>query len=675
MNKKLISFMLAGFFILSSSTNIFANSVIRESQKEMMLAKGVTYKNVYSFTESGIQNVNLVYIDLNNPSIKLDLLFNKDGFNKTQKVSDMVKNDSDDENNGDILAAINADFFSMSTPAFSLGPMVRDGKVLSNPHYQVNKYSTFLVDKNKNVFFNYLKPDVSISDLTKNTQLPISAINKPSTYYGNIVMYTNEYFKNSPGANDTYYDLCEVVVVDNIVTDIRYGQPSVEIPDDGYVLLAAGANGATLRDSFTLGDDLKLNSAFSIDYEDNIDLAVGGGSLILKDGELYPPTQKVAGKSQRSAIGVTYDNQLILFTTDGRLPNVAGMQEEDVARYMKSLGCKDAMLFDGGGSTELIVNNDIVNNLVGGAQRRIVDSLAIKSIGEKDEFSSIEAFIDSDFGYVDEKFKLTINTFDSDLDPLNIPIENMNFSVSGINGTFNNNIFTPTSAGEGIIHVEYEGEYASMPITVVGKSNTDPNLVDELGEEGINIAFLSDMNQVNSLLDNLIHIKYRNDIEKNADNLFLLSNSNVEFEEKLNKPYYNFNQSYSSQVVENNLIINLNSSNGGFFKSQGQWDFFRNSLDTTLDNVFIVLNSKESLKVKDEAYEFKKTLHEASKTKNVYVIYRGDAFNQTLEDNVRFISIPDYKDVYKDNFLNDYRYLMININGKDVKYTYKKLFN
>lgn len=102
---------------------------------------------------------------------------------------------------------------------------------------------------------------------------------------------------------------------------------------------------------------------------------------------------------------------------------------------------------------------------------------------------------------------------------------------------------------------------------------------------------------------------------------------------------------------------------------------FRNSLDTTLDNVFIVLNSKESLKVKDEAYEFKKTLHEASKTKNVYVIYRGDAFNQTLEDNVRFISIPDYKDVYKDNFLNDYRYLMININGKDVKYTYKKLFN
>ncbi|MEJ8552643.1 phosphodiester glycosidase family protein [Tepidibacter sp. Z1-5] len=674
MNKKLISFMLASFFMLSSSTNIFANSVVTESQKEMMLAKGVTYKNVYSFTESGIQNVNLVCIDLDNPDIKLDLLFNKDGFSKTQKVSDMVKNDSSNGNNEDILAAINADFFSMSNPAFSLGPMVKNGKVLSNPHYQPNKYSTFLFDKNRNTFFTYIKPDVSISDVTKNTQLPIAAINKPSKNYANIVMYTNEYFKNSPGANDTYYDLTEVLVIDNIITDIRYGQPPVAIPDNGYVLLAAGNNGITLRNSLSVGDELKLNSAFSLDYANNIDLAVGGGSLILKDGQLYPPTQKVPGKSQRSALGITYDNKLILFAADGRLPNVIGMQEEDVANYMKSLGCKDAMLFDGGGSTDLIVNDTIVNNLVNGAERRIVDSLAIKSTAQKDEFSSIQAFTDNDFGYVNDKFKLTINTFDADLDPLNIPIENMHFSVSGINGTFNKNIFTPTSAGDGIIHVEYGGTDASIPITVIGKSNTDPNLVDELGEEGINIAFLSDMNEVSTLLDNLIHIKYRQDIEKNADNLFLLSNSNTVFEQKLNKSHYNFNQSYASQTVDNNLIINLNSSNGGFFKSAGQWDFFRNSLNTTADNIFIVLNSKESLKIKEEALEFKKSLHKASKDKNVYVIYRGDAFNQILEDNVRFISIPDYNNVYKNSFSNDFRYLLINVNGTDVKYTYKKLF-
>lgn len=675
MNKKLISFMLAGFFLLSSSTNIFASSVIRESQREMMLSKGVTYKNVYSFTENGIQNINLVYVDLNNPDIKLDLLFNKDGFSNTQKVSDMVKNDSLSEDNGDILAAINADFFSMSKPAFPLGPMVKNGKVLSNPHYQINKYSSFLVDNDKNVFFSYLKPDVSITDITKNTNLPIAAINKPSKDYANIVMYTSEYFKNSPGANDTYYDLCEVVVVDDVVTDIRYGQPSAQIPPNGYILLSAGNNGLILRDSVSIGDELKLNSTFSLDYSDNIDLAVGGGSLILKDGELFSPTQRVSGNSQRSAVGLTYNNELVLFTTDGRLSNVIGMKEEDVANYMKNLGCKDAMLFDGGGSTELIVNDTIVNTLVKGAERKIVDSLAVKSIAQKDEFDSIEAFINKDFGYINEKFKLTVNTFDSDFDPLNIPIESMNFSVSGIDGTFNKNIFTPSSAGEGIIHVEYENEDVSIPITVVEKSNTDPHLVNELGQEGINIAFLSDMNKTSILLDNLIHIAYRKDIQKNSDNLFLLSNSNVGFEEKLDKPHYNFNGSYSSQVIDENLIINLNSSNGGFFKSKGQWDFFRNSLDTTLDNIFIVLNSKESLKVKDEASEFKRTLHEASKDKNIYVIYRGNDFTQTLEDEVRFISIPDYKDVYKNDLLNDYKYLLVNINGEDITYTYRNIFN
>ncbi|SHK47150.1 phosphodiester glycosidase family protein [Tepidibacter formicigenes] len=669
MNKKLISFILTGFLVFSSSINIFGNSIINQKESEINLSKGVKYKNIYTFTEDGIQNVNLVVIDLNDPNVKLDILFNKDGFTKRQKVSDMVKNEDN------VLAAINGDFFSMSNPSFSLGPIVKDGKVLSNPHYEVNKYASFLKDIDNNIFLTYLKPDVSISNTTTNNTINIAAINKPSQYFANIVVYTNEYIKNSPGANDTYYDLCEVVVEDNVVKEVRYGQPSIPIPENGYIIVAGGNNGLVLRDNFNVGDEIKINSTFNLDYN-NIDLALGGGSLILKDGEIYPPTQKVKGKSQRSAVGITPDNKLILFTVDGRLSNVIGMDENDVAHYMKSLGCKDAMLFDGGGSTELIVKNDIVNTLVGGKERPIVNSLAIKNIGEKGDFSNIEAYLDKNFGYVGDEFKINIGTFDSDYNPINIPIDDINFDISGIEGSFDKNVFIPTSGGKGTITVSYEGEKVSIPIDIVEKQNTDSNLVENLPEDGFNIAFLGDMSiKNNRLLDKLIHVKYKKELEKNSDTVVFIGNLNSNFESNLNKTKSSFKKSYSSNIVDNNLIISLDSSNGGFYKIKGQWDFLKNSLDTSLDNIFIVLNSKDSLKLKDEIETFKKTLYEKGFEKNIYVIYKGNEFSQIVEGNVRYISIPDYKNVYKDDFLNDYKYLLINIKDDEIKYTYKNILD
>jgi exopolysaccharide biosynthesis protein len=669
LNKKLISFILTGFLVFSSSINIFGNSIINQKESEINLSKGVKYKNIYTFTEDGIQNVNLVVIDLNDPNVKLDILFNKDGFTKRQKVSDMVKNEDN------VLAAINGDFFSMSNPSFSLGPIVKDGKVLSNPHYEVNKYASFLKDIDNNIFLTYLKPDVSISNTTTNNTINIAAINKPSQYFANIVVYTNEYIKNSPGANDTYYDLCEVVVEDNVVKEVRYGQPSIPIPENGYIIVAGGNNGLVLRDNFNVGDEIKINSTFNLDYN-NIDLALGGGSLILKDGEIYPPTQKVKGKSQRSAVGITPDNKLILFTVDGRLSNVIGMDENDVAHYMKSLGCKDAMLFDGGGSTELIVKNDIVNTLVGGKERPIVNSLAIKNIGEKGDFSNIEAYLDKNFGYVGDEFKINIGTFDSDYNPINIPIDDINFDISGIEGSFDKNVFIPTSGGKGTITVSYEGEKVSIPIDIVEKQNTDSNLVENLPEDGFNIAFLGDMSiKNNRLLDKLIHVKYKKELEKNSDTVVFIGNLNSNFESNLNKTKSSFKKSYSSNIVDNNLIISLDSSNGGFYKIKGQWDFLKNSLDTSLDNIFIVLNSKDSLKLKDEIETFKKTLYEKGFEKNIYVIYKGNEFSQIVEGNVRYISIPDYKNVYKDDFLNDYKYLLINIKDDEIKYTYKNILD
>lgn len=46
---------------------------------------------------------------------------------------------------------------------------------------------------------------------------------------------------------------------------------------------------------------------------------------------LAPITHKIAGRSQRTAIGITYDRKLVFMTADGRKSPYIGMTETEVA--------------------------------------------------------------------------------------------------------------------------------------------------------------------------------------------------------------------------------------------------------------------------------------------------------------------------------------------------------
>ena len=69
----------------------------------------------------------------------------------------------------------------------------------------------------------------------------------------------------------------------------------------------------------------------------------------------------IGGKNPRSAIGYTADNHLILVAVDGREGSSVGMTLMQLARFMKSIGCINAMNLDGGGSTVMYVDGAVVN--------------------------------------------------------------------------------------------------------------------------------------------------------------------------------------------------------------------------------------------------------------------------------------------------------------------------
>ena len=98
----------------------------------------------------------------------------------------------------------------------------------------------------------------------------------------------------------------------------------------------------------------------------NVKHIISGGPYLVNHGEVYVDmtAQKlnaIGGRNPRTAVGYTSADSFILVTVDGREGSSIGMTLMELANFMKSIGCIDAINLDGGGSTVMYVSGEIVN--------------------------------------------------------------------------------------------------------------------------------------------------------------------------------------------------------------------------------------------------------------------------------------------------------------------------
>lgn len=154
-------------------------------------------------------------------------------------------------------------------------------------------------------------------------------------------------------------------------------------------------------------------SAFGIDENENwhfterpgdrwppdwseVEHASAGSQMLISGGEIteHIKRQEFISSSEnnhannrhpRTAVCMTADSTGILITVDGRADESAGMTLLELAQYLRSLGCEDAINFDGGGSTTMwtkdhgVVNHPSDNGIFDHyGQRRIRAAIVIK---------------------------------------------------------------------------------------------------------------------------------------------------------------------------------------------------------------------------------------------------------------------------------------------------------
>lgn len=78
-------------------------------------------------------------------------------------------------------------------------------------------------------------------------------------------------------------------------------------------------------------------------------------------------TGRIESKNPNLAIGVKSDKTIVFFACDGRTSINAGLTSDEVAAQMVSLGCADAWMLDGGGSTSLNYQCSKMNRNIDGS--------------------------------------------------------------------------------------------------------------------------------------------------------------------------------------------------------------------------------------------------------------------------------------------------------------------
>ena len=118
--------------------------------------------------------------------------------------------------------------------------------------------------------------------------------------------------------------------------------------------------------------------------------AIGGGPILMKDGKpVFDYTTTLSGKFMtnyellqsdifsgtarppRTLIGSTQDNKIVLFVCDGRQAHSDGATLLELVQIIKSIGCTNVLNLDGGGSSTIIANGQLLNKPSDGSERAV----------------------------------------------------------------------------------------------------------------------------------------------------------------------------------------------------------------------------------------------------------------------------------------------------------------
>lgn len=197
-----------------------------------------------------------------------------------------------------------------------------------------------------------------------------------AVYVADIQLASPEYLKTALADNAYGKNLTEKtsVMARSAGAILAINGDYYGVQESGYVL----RNGVLYRDTPVSGkEDLVIfaDGSFRIIREDEISaqslLEAGAeqilsfGPALLENGEVSvekgQEVSRAKSSNPRTAIGIVGQNHYVFVVSDGRTSDSQGLSLYELAEFMQSLGVTTAYNLDGGGSSTLYFNGQVVN--------------------------------------------------------------------------------------------------------------------------------------------------------------------------------------------------------------------------------------------------------------------------------------------------------------------------
>ena len=453
--------------------------------------------------------VSVVEMDLTNPYIVMETCL---GANKAVGSETPVNMALRNTRAGhEVVGAVNGDFF-MTSPSNEVGlPLsgqVRNDELVLSSHNR----ACLVLDNDNRPYIDRLTFTGRVTSGA--TSFALNLVNRMRYAYENIaanqsILFTRSYGPVTyDGSSDGKMVLLRPSgdpfhwnangVEQCVIEDIFDARGSTTIPDGKAILWLKGSY-ANYAASLSVGDEMSISFRLTLNNEPgdvNIHQLIGGSNHIIMQNGVF--REDWAERHPRTAIGFNADSTRLYFVVvDGRHLTSVGVTLLEMKGIFDALGAVNAVNLDGGGSSCILVNDEVMNHPSDGPVRAVGNGCLFVSIAPQDDEIGIINFeprcynlsisATTSFGVWGYNQYGVLKTRD---------LQGCTFSCDPQVGYFDEQGFfhavsTPAS---GNLYVTYNGITASQPVTIMEAQwqlVSDSVVIDRFHPYAININGVS----------------------------------------------------------------------------------------------------------------------------------------------------------------------------------------
>lgn len=362
------------FLILSLI--LFFKAYAQTRVVEKIVEDGVIHKKIINLTDT--LSIDVLKIDLSKGNFEIRSIKAKNVLNEKATTSSMVKAYQD--SGYEVIGAVNADFFEKDGEV--INNMISNGEIVKATKFTDSPYNNFVNSQfaitrsnklciDEFVFSGFIiLPDGTVESIKRiNSKSDSNSISIYNKFLGDYTPAVPEVWSVTEFSLDSLYHSADTIFYK---ASQRFNKSINQIVGSQSIILSANNKYSIyLIKNIELGDTLKIVLSFNPIIK-NLFTLVGGWPRLVTNGE----NQIIGNKNiegiipsfsekrhPRTGVGFSKDSTTIYFiTVDGRQKSSRGMSLQEFADLMIEQGIYQGLNLDGGGSTTMIVDGDIVNS-------------------------------------------------------------------------------------------------------------------------------------------------------------------------------------------------------------------------------------------------------------------------------------------------------------------------